>query len=129
MKLKILNLLLIITSLFGYLEWGQGQHMFLFQMECEIFSKIVSDPHSLLHPLIIMPLVGQVLLLITVFQKNPGRMLTLIGLIGLSLLLYFIFFIGWLEMDFKIILCALPFVLVSILSYREWWLQKRNSGV
>jgi hypothetical protein len=36
MKQKLLNLGLIITSLFGHLEWGKDHKMFLFQMEAEI---------------------------------------------------------------------------------------------
>ena len=31
MKAKFLNLLLIISSLFGYLEWGAGNKTFLFE--------------------------------------------------------------------------------------------------
>jgi hypothetical protein len=38
-KSKFFNLLLILTSLLGYLEWGKGHQMFLFQAEAEIFAK------------------------------------------------------------------------------------------
>lgn len=33
MKGKIFNIILIITSLFGYLEWSGDSHSFLFQAE------------------------------------------------------------------------------------------------
>ena len=39
MKSKIYNLLLILTSLVGYLEWGRKNHQFLFEAEAEIFTK------------------------------------------------------------------------------------------
>ncbi len=39
LKSKILNFLLLITSLIGYLEWGNGQHTFLFQAEVDIIAK------------------------------------------------------------------------------------------
>ena len=39
MKPKILNALLIVTSLLGYLEWSGDSHTFLFQAEAEILYK------------------------------------------------------------------------------------------
>jgi hypothetical protein len=41
MKQRILNLLLIVTSLFGYLEWGADNRMFLFQGELEVLTKLL----------------------------------------------------------------------------------------
>lgn len=70
MKAKILNLLLILTSLIGYLEWGKDASVFFFQAEAQILSKLFTDTQSVLHPLILLPLAGQLLLLITLFQKN-----------------------------------------------------------
>ena len=40
MYLKILIGSIVISSLFGYLEWGQGYHAFLYQVEIEFFSKL-----------------------------------------------------------------------------------------
>lgn len=50
MKSKILNFLLIITSLLDYLEWSGNSSSFLFQANGEIFSKFFADPISVLHP-------------------------------------------------------------------------------
>ncbi len=127
MKFKILNCCLIITSLFGYLEWGKDQHMFLFQMEFDVFKKLFTDPVSVIHPLIILPLVGQILLLLTLFQIQPSKLLTLIGLCCLSLLLFFILFIGFLKMDYKMIFCALPFFIIAVISFRELWINKLSA--
>jgi hypothetical protein len=70
---KTLNLLLVLTSLLGYLEWGTGNKMFLFQGELLIITKLFSNPESVIHPFILLPLFGQVLLIITLFQKQPGK--------------------------------------------------------
>jgi len=78
MKAKILNALLLVTSLFGYLEWGGNNHLFLFQAEGEIFSKLISDPTSVIHPFILLPIIGQALLLITLFQKTPHKLISYI---------------------------------------------------
>lgn len=121
-KSKFLNLLLILTSLSGYLEWGGGGHIFLLQAEGEVLSKLFTDPASVLHPLTILPMVGQILLLITLFQKNPSKIVTYAGLAGLGILLSFIFFVGALSLNGKIMLAALPFLVVAvmtILHYRK----------
>lgn len=114
MKAKILNGLLIITSLLGYLEWGGNNHQFLFQAEAEIFSKLLYDPQSVIHPLILMPLAGQVLLLITLFQKTPNKRLTYIAIGSLGLLLGFMLFIGLIDLNLKIIISTIPFLTVSV---------------
>lgn len=118
MKGKVLNLLLIITSLIGYLEWGGGHQSFLFQAEAEIISKIFSDPASILHPLTILPMFGQVLLIITLFQKKPGRILTYIGIGCLGLLLGFMFVIGLISLNYKIVLFTIPFLVVAAITIK-----------
>lgn len=114
MKTKIINLLLVLTSLLGYLEWGGNNHMFLFQGEFEILKKLFTEPDSVVHPFVLMPLAGQLALVTTLFQKKPSRVLTLIGVIGLSVLLFFIFIIGLISFHFKEALSALPFILLSL---------------
>lgn len=75
MKSKLLNFLLIVTSLLGYLEWGGDNHIFLFKAEAEILSKLFTDPLSVLHPFTLLPLAGQIILLITLFQKKTWYIL------------------------------------------------------
>jgi len=119
MKQKLLNVSVIITSLLGYLEWGQDNKMFLFQMESEIFTKLISAPSSVLHPFILLPLFGQLLLVITLFQSRPGKWLTYAGIGCLSLLLGFMFIIGVIDFQYKILLSTLPFIIVAIFSMRN----------
>lgn len=114
MKTKILNLLLILTSLLGYLEWGGGNHIFLFKAESEIILKLFTSPSEVLHPFIILPLAGQILLLVTLFQKAPAKTLTYISIIGLGLLLGFMFIIGLMSLNTKVLFSTIPFLTVSI---------------
>lgn len=120
MKSKILNFLLIITSLLGYLEWNGNNHIFLFKAEAEIFLKLFTNPLSVLHPFTILPLVGQILLLITLFQKTPNKTLSFISIAGLGLLLGFMFIIGLLSLNFKVIISTIPFIIVSVLAIRHF---------
>lgn len=113
MKTKILNALCLITSLIVYLEWGSDQSSFLFQMELEILSKLFSDPVSVIHPFIILPLLGQLLLSYTLFQKTPGKWITLFGILSLAILIVLIFAIGIMGLNFKIIGFSIPFLLIG----------------
>lgn len=119
MKSKILNACLILTSLLGYLEWGTDQKMFLLQGEMEILTKLFDDPLSALHPFTVLPLFGQILLLITLFQSKPSKLLTYSGLGCLSILLLFMFFIGLISFNYKIVLSTIPFIVTGILTIRN----------
>ncbi len=116
MKSKILNFLLITFSLFVYLEWSGNQHIFLIEAEIEIFSKFFTSPKSVIHPFIVLPLMAQFLLLFTLLQKTPSKKLTYIGVFGLSLLIYFILFIGLISINYKIVISTIPFVFLSIIT-------------
>jgi hypothetical protein len=118
MKSKLLNVLLLLTSLVGYLEWGQNRKMFLFQLEAEIFTKFLRDSVSILHPFILLPFLGQVLLLITLFQKNPGKKLTYIGIGAIGILMALVLLIGCLNLNLWIIISAIPFFVISFITIR-----------
>ncbi|HAO06409.1 MAG TPA: hypothetical protein DCQ50_05325 [Chryseobacterium sp.] len=124
MKAKILNLLLIITSLFGYLEWSGNNNSFLFQSEYEVLTNIFTDPTKVVHPFTIIPLLGQILLLITLFQTKPSKILTYISIACLSLLLGLMFFIGITSFNFKILTSTLPFLATAI--YTILYLRKQR---
>lgn len=124
---KLLNLLLVLTSLTGYLEWGKGNRLFLFQAELEIIQKVFTDPLSVLHPFILLPLAGQLLLLYSLFQKIPGKTLTLIGLASTGLLLFFMFFIGCLSANGRIMGSALPFMVVAVVTIVHHFKRRKES--
>jgi hypothetical protein len=121
MKSKILNVCLILTSLGGYLEWGKNNKMFLFRGEILVISKLLNDPGSALHPFTLLPLIGQVLLVITLFQKSPSRLLTFLGLSGISVLLILMFAIGLLSLNVKITLSTLPFLVTGFIVMKHRW--------
>jgi hypothetical protein len=116
MKPRLLNILLLVSSLFGYLEWGGDNHSFLFEVELEIISKFFINPISLLHPFILLPLFGQIMLLIAVFQKAPGKIFTYLGIATLSLLFGFLFIIGLISLNLMIFVGSLPFIIVAIIT-------------
>ncbi|GAB1431204.1 hypothetical protein MASR2M18_20390 [Ignavibacteria bacterium] len=116
MKTRILNILLVVTSLFGYLEWGADNCAFLFQTEIEVLYKLFTNPASIIHPFILLPLSGQLLLFITLFQKTPNKLLTYISIVGLGLLLGLMFIVGVISLNYKITLSTIPFFIVVALT-------------
>lgn len=118
-KTKLLTLGLILSSLVVYLEWGGENSNFLFHLERELLSKLFIDPLSVLHPFTILPLIGQIILTITLFQTKPKRSISLLGMLLLGFLTYFVLLIGILALNIKIILFALPYTILSILNIRH----------
>ncbi|HMW36887.1 MAG TPA: hypothetical protein PK937_14565 [bacterium] len=112
---KILYAGLVLSSLIGYLEWGSGHYTFLVQAEFEIIRKFFTHTDAITHPMIALPLLGQALLLVTLFQNKPRPVIVLTGLLGLGVLLWFIFLIGLISLNLKITFAALPFLIVSII--------------
>ncbi len=109
---------LILTSLIGYLEWGGGNHAFLGEIEFEVLSKLISDPVSAIHPFTILPLVGQIILMITLFQKEPNKRMSHIGIALIAFLFVFVLFIGLLSMNWKVMLSTLPFIILAVMHIR-----------
>jgi hypothetical protein len=120
MKAKIINGLLILTSLIGYLEWGTTNHLFLFEAEGEIIKKLMTDPMSVLHPFILMPLAGQLLLCYTLFQQKPSKIITYIAIGFIGLLLAFMFVIGIMSQNLKVFASTLPFLITAFIAIRNF---------
>lgn len=125
-KTKILNVCLVLTSLFGYLEWGTNRNAFLYETEIEILSKLFSEPGSLLHPFVLLPLFGQALLIFTLFQKKPNRILTFLGIGCIGILILLIFAISLMNLNLKMLFSTLPFLGLSI--YTVWNYRKKHAN-
>jgi hypothetical protein len=119
MREKLLNSSLVLTSLIGYLEWGGGHSTFLFQAEVELFSKGLADPASVIHPLTLLPVFGQLALVVTIFQKSPGKGLTYFGIAGIGVLLALMFVIGLISLNPRILSSTLPFLTLAALTVRQ----------
>lgn len=118
MKARILNIALLISSLFAYLEWGNDQHSFLFEAEQVVIQKMLGELSAGAHPLVLLPLLGHALLLMSLFQKKVSRRLSIWGIICLSILLVFIFLVGIISLNYKIIFSCLPFILLSWITWQ-----------
>lgn len=118
---RIINIILLLTFLMGYLEWGKGSHLFIFQAEAEILWKAVHSPKEIFHPFILIPFFGQIMILYTIFQKQPSRTLSLAGLACLSTIMLLLFFIGIYGPNYKILGSTIPFLFAGIFVLRHNW--------
>ena len=121
MKGKLLNFGVLLVSMVGYLQWGDNHSMFLFEVELELFAKLIKDPISVLHPFTVLPMLGQLLLFITLMQRKPSKILTYTGIACIAILLVLMFFIGVISFKLKIILSTLPFLVIAFFAIREQW--------
>jgi hypothetical protein len=118
MKCKLFSILLLITSLLGYLEWSGNNHKFLYQAEIEVLQKLLTNPISILHPFTILPILGQLCLIVTIFQNMPNKKLIYLSILALGILLVFMFIVGIMALNYKIIISSIPFILVSFFTIR-----------
>ncbi len=118
---QILNILLLITSLFGYLEWGKNNHAFLYQVEYDLIFNRTGNTDSFTHPFVLIPMLGQLMIIISLFQKQPNKTLTITGMCFIGILLLFLFIIGALSMNTRIAGTALPFLVTAVLVLINYW--------
>ena len=119
MRQKLLNLSLILTSLIGYLEWGRGQSVLLLQAEAEMLSRALTDPAAVIHPLTLLPVLGQLALIVTFFEQIPGKALTYAGIAGIGILFALMFLIGVIDLNVRILASTLPFLSLAVVTIRE----------
>lgn len=111
---KLLNICLLLSSLIGYLEWGKDRHAFLWQVEYELIFRKSYQSETFLHPFVLIPLCGQLLLLFSVFQKTPGKVISFIGLFCLATIMLLVLAIGLMTMKIAITASATPFVITAV---------------
>jgi hypothetical protein len=61
---------------------------------------------------------GQLLLLFTLFQKTPNKILTFAGTAGIGILILLMFVIGLITLSYKITLSTIPFLIIAFLIIR-----------
>lgn len=123
-KLNILLLLLLATSLIGYTEWGKNQSAFIFQMEYELFFGSKGNLNNLAHPLIFLPLTGQLILIYSLATKRLQKKVIITGASAIFFLLFVFFSVGILTQNSKIIASSLPYL--TVYCYLLYFFKKAN---
>lgn len=113
---KLFAIGILLSSLICYLEWGKAneQSGFLFQMEYSLIFGKGNILASIAHPLVLLPLLAQILLIIVLFQHKPSKLLLLVSTAFFCSLIVIIFLAGLLSKNWKIISFTLPFLSIAI---------------
>lgn len=107
--LKKIILGLFLSSFIGYLEWGK-QSEFIAEIEYDLLLKLGDSPEAFLHPFILLPLLGQLILMVSLWMSKPKFWLVVLASTGIALLFLMLLFIGLLDWNPKITLFTLPFL-------------------
>ena len=110
LRMRLILFCLIITPLFCYLEWGGGQSSFLYEIEWQLLSLQSRDGSSLTHPLVFLPVAGQLVLLVNLFRPKPSRKAGIVGILLIAPLLLMILLSGALSLNMRILLSVVPFL-------------------
>ncbi|NUM30954.1 MAG: hypothetical protein HUU47_01365 [Bacteroidetes bacterium] len=116
MKFKLYLVFALFASLVGYLEWGNN-NAFIYEIEFLFFSKIFTNPISVIHPFTVIPLIGQILLIILIFKNKPNKPLTIIALTSIAILFLMILLTGILSQNLKIVISVVPYFVFCILVF------------
>src|SRR5436190_6970022 len=110
---RIIAAALLLSSFFCYMEWG-SKSSFLLEVEYSIFKNVNVTSEPLAHPIIFIPLIGQLLLLVSIVRKRPGSSMIFLGAGMISILIMMILLSGLVGMNWKVTVSTLPFVAISI---------------
>jgi O-antigen ligase len=122
-KVRLLLPALVLTFLCGYMEWGQGQSAFLVQTEYEQFFRRELSTDSMVHPFVLLPFAGQLLLLVNTLLAKPRRRLATAGIVLMGILALMILLVGTLSRNALMALSVMPFLALAIVHFRkpEWY--------
>ncbi len=117
-----LNVLLFLSFQICYLEWPPHNSMFVFQAIFEIFSKTENLVDNFTHPIILLGLFTQLLLLLGALNPKMNKKLNAIGILLLGLLVLLFLLISILSLNLKMLLATLPYLSITIYFF---WNYKR----
>ena len=123
LQLRLLLIFLAVSPLVCYLEWGTDQSAFLYEIEYDLLFGSKASQGAFTHPFVFLPMLGQVLLLISAFLKRPSRRLAIFGIAGIGLLVLMVLLTGILGGNWKVIASTMPFLLASLIFLR-WRFKK-----
>ena len=122
-KHQFVNLGLIAGFFCCYTEWGQNRSMFIANALYEILTQKDHFWQNISHPLILSGFLGWFILLYCIAVPQTKLVVNGVGVLLLGLVVALFFLIGILDLNAKIILSTLPYLIFTILFFR--WRKKR----
>lgn len=121
-----LYLLLLVFFSLAYMEWGGGNHSFVFEVQRKVFTEPEQLIANLTHPVIITGFAGQIVLVIAFFNRalRSAWIVAAIGLLAIPVSL--ILLSGALAGNIRVIGSTLPFLALATLLLLELRKAKRQ---
>jgi hypothetical protein len=107
---RLLYILLLVFFSLAYMEWGGGNHSFVFEVQQKVFTEPARLIANLTHPVILVGFAGQLVLLLAFFHRGlrSGWIATAIVLLSIPIAL--ILLTGALSGNIKVVASTLPFL-------------------
>ncbi len=107
---RIVNIGLFLSFLFCYLEWPTNNSAFIFQGEYEIFTNSKKWISNFTHPLILLGLIAQIILVFAIINPKINTKLNHFAVLILTPIVVLFFAVGLLSFNVKIMVSTLPFM-------------------
>lgn len=111
---RLINLALLIAFQFCYLEWPPNNSMFIYEGEAKIFSMTDKWMDNFTHPVILLGLLAQILVLLGAMILNFNKRLNSLGVVLLGILVLLFFVVGLMSSNYKIVGSTLPYLVLEI---------------
>ncbi|MBL7885399.1 MAG: hypothetical protein JNJ52_01510 [Flavobacterium sp.] len=117
---RMINLALLVAFSICYLEWPPHNSMFVFQGEYEIFTNTKNWVSNFTHPLILLGLTAQLILIYAVINPKINAKLNHLGVIILTPIVLLFFVVGLLSTNYKIMASTAPFLALVVLYIKNF---------
>jgi hypothetical protein len=113
--IRLFKIALFVTFLICYLDFGHDSSGFVGQIEYLVIKNLNAEISTLQNPLFILAFIGQILILISVFNSNHSNGLIFLGIKLLGVIVLLILIFGVFLLSVKMIVSTIPFISVLIL--------------
>jgi len=115
---RLAALSLFLSFFVCYLEWPPDNSAFVAEMAYQILFQSDDQTDNLLHPMILLPLLGLLLVLYSALRKEPNKRVIFTAMALMGVLVLLLLAIGLMGGNAKIALSTLPFLGASVWCFR-----------
>ncbi len=116
---KLAIFCLFASFLFCYLEWAD-QSAFVYEVVYMLLFEKSDKASAFSHPLVLLPFLGQLMVLISLFMPKPKKWMVITGMAMMGILVLMLVLVGVLGKNWKIVLATVPFLVSAVWCWREF---------
>lgn len=98
------------------MEWGGGNHGFVFELQAKVFTEPDHFISNFTHPLILAGFAGQLILIVGILWPGWSRWWLIGAIYVLAIPLFFIALAGVFSFNWKMVLSPLPYLVFGSIS-------------